>query len=52
MFIRVSRKDDEHAERAMLVARDEKGKEYAFMYEDNYEELNDLTICDFKIKGE
>jgi len=48
LFIRVTKRDGEAGERAMLIARNERGKEYAFMYYDSMadERLQDLTVCD------
>ena len=40
------------AERAMLVARRDDGREYVFTYEDLDENVRDLTVCDFTIKNE
>lgn len=51
-FLKVSRKDNEPRERVMLIGRDEKGKEYAFMFEDFNEEMQDLTVCDMPTKSE
>lgn len=48
MFIRVSRRENEMAERALLVARAENGNEYIFSYNDSYnEQAYDLTVCGF-----
>jgi hypothetical protein len=52
MFIRFARRDNEMAERAMLVARRDDGREYVFTYEDLDENVRDLTVCDFTIKNE
>ncbi len=43
--IRTTRNDKEMKERALLVAIDEKGREYAFTYNDELDEMQDLTVC-------
>ena len=48
MFIRISRKDGEPGERALLVARRDDGREFVFTYDDYvYGGPQDLTVCDF-----
>lgn len=47
VFIRMSRKDNEPGERALLVARRDDGREYTFTYDD-FNGEQDLTVCDFK----
>ena len=44
VFIKVTKVDGEAGERAMLVARDENGKESTFMYDDFNDEPQDLTV--------
>lgn len=47
MFIRMSRRENEMVERALLVARrKDDGREYIFSYESIDGEM-DLTVCDF-----
>ncbi len=44
--IRITRKETEARERALLVAKDERGREFTFSYLDCNEEHNDLTVND------
>lgn len=46
MFIRFTRKDNEFRDRALLVARDEKGQEFTFTYDDYLDDQQDLAVCD------
>lgn len=45
-IIRVTKRDGEAGERAMLIARDERDREYTFMYEDFDGYPRDLTVYD------
>lgn len=49
MFVRISRREKEPNERALLVARRRDGKgEFIFSYYDSFQDIdNDLTVCDF-----
>ncbi len=48
MFVRITRKDNEPGERALLVARRRDGKgEYVFTYDDLNGDDQDLRVCDF-----
>lgn len=52
LYIRVTRNSNEARERAVLVAKDEKGNEYVFTYNEfdygNFENFQqDLTVCDY-----
>ena len=45
-FLRIVRKDNEFRERAKLIIRDEKDREFVLCYEDEEGELQDLIVCD------
>lgn len=45
MFIRVTKRDGEAGERAKLMARDMRGREYEFVYEDEEGRDCNLTVC-------
>jgi hypothetical protein len=44
LFIRITKKSNEPRERALLIAKDEKGKEYTFVYQDYNDECRDLIV--------
>lgn len=44
LFIRVVRKDDEDAERALLIAEAQSGKQWVFCYQDVNEDLQDYRV--------
>lgn len=45
-LIRITKRKGEKNERAILIARDEKGKEFAFLYEDYNAVLQFLVVED------
>ena len=45
-LIRITKRKGEKTERAILIAKDEKGKEFAFLYEDYNGETQFLVIED------
>jgi hypothetical protein len=46
LLIRFTKRSDEVKERALLIAVDDKGREYAFTYRDDNDDMHDLTVCD------
>lgn len=49
-FIRVSKRDGESGERALLIAKDETGKMWTFTYDNIQDDPQDLTVNDFEEK--
>ncbi len=49
MFVRISRREGEIHERALLVARrKDNGKEFTFLYQDLNEDDRDLIVNDYE----